>query len=75
MNEEVKDNGIINIGSVNINEEKMKDYLWHSYLSGKSLKITNQVFVLEQRYQALVEAVSGFNLSVEERLILNEFKL
>ena len=75
MSEEVKDNGIINIGNVNINEEKMKDYLWHSYLSGKSLKITNQVFVLEQRYQALVEAVSGFNLSVEERLILNEFKL
>ena len=75
MNEEVKDNGIINMGNVNINEEKMKDYLLHSYLSGKSLKITNQVFVLEQRYQALVEAVSSFNLSVEERLMLNEFKI
>lgn len=75
MNEEIKDNGIINIGNVNINEEKMKDYLLHSYLSGKSLKVTNQVFVLEQRYQALVEVVIGFNLSVEERLILNEFKL
>lgn len=65
---------IVDVGNVNVNEEKMKEYLWHSYLSGKSLRVTNQVFILEQRYNALIETVSGFNLSDEERVILNEFR-
>ena len=75
MEVEVKDNGIVDVGNVNVNKENMKEFLWHSYISGKSLTVTHQVFVLEQKFNALVEAVSKFDLSEEERVILNEFRL
>jgi hypothetical protein len=75
MEIESKENEIVDVGNVNVNKENMKEYLWQAYLSGKSLTVTHQVFLLEQKFNALIDAVSAFDLKEEERIILNEFRL
>ena len=73
--ETIKDNGIVDVGGINVNEEKMKDYLWHSYLNGKNLSVTGKVMQLELKLNTMFEWASGLELTTEQRLQLNEFKL
>jgi hypothetical protein len=73
--ETIKDNGIVDVGGVNVNEEKMKDYLWHSYLNGKNLSVTGKVMQLELKLNTILEWASDLDLTTEQRLQLNEFKL
>ncbi len=75
MESELKDNGIVDVGGVNVNEEKMKEYLWHSYLNGKNLSITGKVMQLELKLNEVLLWATNLDLSTEERLQLNEFKL
>ncbi len=75
MESEVKDNGIVDIGNVNVNKENMKEFLWHKYISGQNLTVTHHVFILEQKFHALLETVAKFDLTEEERVTLNEFRL
>jgi hypothetical protein len=72
---EAKDNGIVDVGGVNVNEEKMKDYLWYSYLNGKNLSVTGKVMQLELKLNTILEWASDLDLTTEQRLQLNEFKL
>lgn len=72
---QLEDNGIVNIGGVNVNEEKMKEYLWHSYVNGKNLNITGKVMHLELKLQEVLEWASDLELTTEQRIKLNEFKL
>ena len=75
MEADLKDNGIVDVGGVNVNEEKMKEYLWHSYLNGKNLSITGKVMQLELKLNEVLLWATSLDLSTEERLQLNEFKL
>ena len=72
---EAKDNGIVDVGGVNVNEEKMKDYLWHSYLNGKNLSVTGKVMQLELKLNTMFEWAEGLELTTEQRLQLNEMRL
>ena len=73
--EKLTDNGIVNVGGVNVNEEKMKEYLWHSYINGKNLSITGKVMQLELRLQEVLDWATNLELTTEQRIKLNEFKL
>ena len=72
---EARDNGIVDVGGVNVNEEKMKDYLWHSYLNGKNLSVTGKVMQLELKLNTMFEWAEGLDLTTEQRLQLNEMRL
>ena len=73
--ETIKNNGIVDVGGVNVNEEKMKDYLWYSYLNGKNLSVTGKVMQLELKLNTMLDWASELDLTTEQRLQLNEFKL
>jgi len=75
MEADLKDNGIVDVGGVNVNEEKMKEYLWHSYINGKNLSITGKVMQLELKLNEVLLWATNLDLSTEERLQLNDFKL
>lgn len=75
MEADLKDNGIVDVGGVNVNEEKMKEYLWHSYINGKNLSITGKVMQLELKLNEVLLWATSLDLSTEERLQLNDFKL
>jgi hypothetical protein len=72
---EAKDNGIVDVGGVNVNEEKMKDYLWHSYLNGKNLSVTGKVMQLELKLNTLFEWIDGIKLTKKQKEQLNKLRI
>jgi len=72
---DLKDNGIVNVGGVNVNKEIAKEYWWRTYLDGRNLGVTGKVMQLEIKMNEVLEWANGLDLTTEQRLKLNEFKL
>ncbi len=69
------ENVFIPVRGVNVNPEIMKEYLWDSYVTGKSLSVTAKVAHLETTLNKVLEWAGKLQLTAEQRLELNDFRI